>query len=166
MAPNRKRITFEGFAFGVIAGVILLAVQMVDSALTRGLPADPLRAAASIVLGPHALTSSLGTTYLTGLVVHLALAGLFGVGYAQFEWRLPAEPRRHYGWQAGMGAVYAALLWIVLVAFVGHRLFPWLVTETPLRQVIIQSLCYGGALGLMFAGAERRTPLIVRPSVG
>jgi hypothetical protein len=166
MNTNRKRVTFEGFAFGLIAGVILLAALMFDSAVTTGLPADPLRRAASVVLGFHALGSSLGTTYLAGLAVHLALAGFFGVVYAQFEWRLAADARRHYGWQMGIGVVYAALVWIVNVAFLGHWLFPWLVLEYPMRHVVMHALFYGGALGLMFAGAERRTPLHLRPSVG
>jgi len=162
---NRKRITVEGAGFGLIAGVIFLAAEMFDSAVTSGLPADPLRRAASVVLGFHALDSSLGTTFLAGLVLYGGLSALAGVGYAQFEFRLPADTRRHYGWQARVGAVYAGLLW-TFGAVVTQRFFPWLVTEAPLRQLLIQALFYGGALGLMFASAERRTPLVVRPSVG
>lgn len=166
MATNRKRLTVEGFGFGLLAGVILIAVLMFDSAVKIGSPLEPLRESASLALGFHALDSSLGTTYLVGLVVELALAGIFGILYAQFEWLLPAEARRHYGWQVGMGVVYAGLLWIVNVAFIGHGLFPWTATMYPLRHLVIQALFYGGALGVMFAAAERRTPLVVRPSVG
>ena len=166
MATNRKRVTIEGFGFGLLAGVILLAALMFDSAVRTGAPAEPLRRTASLVLGFHALDSSLGTTYLAGLVVELVLAGIFGVLYAQFEWWIPAEARRHYGWQMGIGVVYAALVWIVGVAFIAHAVFPWMATMTPLRHLVIHALFYGGALGLMFAAAERRTPLVVRPSVG
>jgi len=166
MVTNRKRIAIEGLGFGLIAGVILLAVEMLDSAVATGFPADPLRRWASIVLGFHALDSSLGTTFLAGIVVELLLTSIFGLAYAQFEWLVPAEARRHYGWQIGMGIVYAALLWMVGVAFIDQRLFPWLATSSPFRHLVLDAFFYGGGLGLMFAAAERRTPLMVKPSVG
>ncbi len=167
MVSNRKRITAEGFGFGLIAGVIVLGAEIVASAVATGMPGAPLRSWASLVLGFHALDSSLGTTFLIGLVVELVASGLLGVAYSQFEWLLPAEARRHYGWQFGMGTVYAALAWIAGLALaVGTGVFPWLATMTPLRELVIQSLFYGGALGLMFAAAERRTPLVVTPSFG
>ena len=167
MVSNRKRITAEGFGFGLIAGVIVLAAEIVASAVATGMPGAPLRSWASLVLGCHALDSSLGTTCLAGLVVELVVSGLLGLLYAQFEWLLPAEARRHYGWQIGMGVVYAGLAWIAGLALaVGTRVFPWLATMTPLRDLVLESVFSGGALGLMFAAAERRTPLLVTPSFG
>ena len=166
MENQHKRATIEGLGFGLVAGVIMLAVEMLDAGVRTGMPGDPLRRYASVVLGFHALDSSLGTTFLVGLVIALALAALFGLVYAQFEWRTPAEARRHYGWQMGIGVVYAALLWLFATAFVAEPFCPWLVTTTPLRHLVVVSLFYGGALGLMFAAAARRTPLFVRPSFG
>jgi hypothetical protein len=163
---NGKRVAAEGFGFGVIAGLILLAVEMFDAAATHASAFAPLRDAASIVLGFHALDASQGTTYAAGLVVHLVLSGLFGLGYAELEARLPADARRHYLIGLGIGVVYAALLWFVNIELVAHSFFPWLVPTRPMRHLLLQALFFGAPLGLMFAAAVRRTPQVFRPSVG
>ena len=165
-AIDNKRVAIEGIGFGVIAGVVFLAAQMLASAVTSAAPFDPLRWDASIVLGFHALDSSLGSTFLAGLAVHLVLSGVYGLLYAELEARLPAEPRRHYGIQAGIGVVFAALLWVINVAVIAHALLPWFVTAAPLTRLVMQAVFFGAPLGLMFTAAERRTPLVVRPAVG
>ncbi len=162
-----KRVAYEGFGFGLIAGVVFLAAEMVSAAVRTGAPFMPLRWDASVLLGFHALDPSLGTTYLAGLVVHLVLSGLFGLGYAEIEYRLPSDTaRRRYGLQFAVGAGYAALLWLVNVEIIAHVVFPWFLGGSPIRDLVLQALFFGGPLGLMFAAAERRTPLLIRPSTG
>jgi hypothetical protein len=161
MVIDEKRVAREGFGFGMIAGVVLLAAEM----MAWG-PAAPLRVPAVLVLGNHVLDSSLGTTYLVGLVVHLLLAGIFGLVYAEIEARLPAKPRRQYGVQLGVAATYAALLWLVSFELVGARLFPQLVTAARTMELALMVLFYGVPLGWMFAAAERRTPQIFESPVG
>jgi hypothetical protein len=161
MVPDEKRVAREGFGFGMIAGVVLLAAEM----MTWG-PGAPLRVPAVLVLGFGALESSLGTTYLVGLVVHLLLAGIFGLVYAEIEARLPAEPRRHNGIQIGVAVTYAALLWLVSFELFGAWLFPELVTAARIIELPLMVLFYGVPLGWMFAAAERRTPQILESSVG
>ena len=161
LSTTAKRTATEGVGFGVLAGVILLAGEIALSG-----PAEPLRTPASLVLGPNALDSSLGTTYLAGLVVHLVLGGLFGLGYAEIEARLPDEPRRHYGIQVGIAAVYAAMLWLLLMEIVVPGIFPWLITASPWTQLALMVLFFGMPLGWMFAAAKRRVPQLMKPSVG
>ncbi len=166
ISTNGKRVAYEGFGFGLIAGVIYLAAEMASAAMSSADTLAPLRWDASIVLGSHALDSVLGTTYLAGLVVHLLLSGVFGLGYSEIEGRLPADAKRRYGYQILIGIAYAALLWLVNVEIIAHALSPWFVRATPTRHLLLQALFFGGPLGLMFTAAERRTPQIIRPSVG
>jgi len=163
---NPKRVAGEGFGSGVVAGLIFLAVEMFDAAVAHASPLAPLRSAASVVLGLHALDSWLGTTYVVGLVVHLMLSGLFGLGYAELEARLPADARRQYLVQVGIAVGYAALLWLVNVEMIAHRFFPWLVPIRPMRGLLLEAIFFGAPLGLMFTAAVRRTPRVIRPSVG
>jgi hypothetical protein len=158
-SPNAKRVFAEGATFGVIAGVIFLAAEMLVAGAS-GAPLAPLRSAASVVLGLHAVDSFLGTTYLAGLAVHLVLSGLVGLGYAEIEAHLPREGRRRYGVQVGVAMAYAAFVWLVAIDFVAHVFFPWLVTLAPLADLIGCAVFLGIPLGVTFAAAERRLPQI------
>ncbi len=164
-ASSGKRVAYEGFGFGLIAGVIYLGVEMLDAART-GWPGTPLRQAASLVLGFDVLDSTLGTTFLIGLAVHLVLSGFFGLVYAEIESRLPEDARRRYGVQVAIGIAYAAFVWLVNIEMISPKLFPWLVTAAPMKRLVLQALFYGAPLAAMFVAAERRTPQIIRPSVG
>ncbi len=156
LSANAKRTATERVAFGVFAGVILLAAEIATSG-----PTAPLRTPASLVLGVSALDSSLGTTYLAGLVVHLALSGVFGLGYAEIEARLSDEPRTHFGFQIGLAAIYAVAVLLVNVEIIAPWLFPWLITASPWRQLALMALFYGAPLGWMFAAAERHVPQLI-----
>jgi hypothetical protein len=144
----------------VLAGVVLLCAAMVASGW-----AAPLRMAASLVLGEHALDSSTGTTYLVGLVVHLLLAGIFGFFYGELEARLPDDARRHYGVEIGIAAGFAALVWLG-TELVAGALYPWFLTSDPLVRLALMAFFYGAPLGAMFAAAKRRMPQLIKPSVG
>ncbi|HEY1955861.1 MAG TPA: hypothetical protein VGH28_09610 [Polyangiaceae bacterium] len=158
---HEKRVATEGLGFGLLAGAIYLAAEMAFSGV-----APPLRAAASVVLGFHALDSSLGRTFLAGLVVHFVFSGVLGLIYGECEARLPPEPRRHHGLQIATAMLFAGLVWLVAFELVGNTLYPWLVSMRPVRQLALEALFYGAPLGWMFAAAERRVPLVIRPSVG
>jgi hypothetical protein len=153
-ATEEKRVAREGFGFGVLAGVLLLVAEMLVSG-----PAAPLRMAASLVSGSHALHSSLGTTYLVGLVVHVLLAGIFGLAYGELEARLPEDARRHYGVQIGIATGYATLLWLV-TELVASAAYPWFLTSEPLIRLALMALFYGAPLGWMFAAPNRPVPHI------
>src|SRR5580765_2267229 len=118
LSTTAKRTATEGVGFGVFAGVILLAAELAASG-----PAASLRAPASLVLGPAAFDSSLGTTYLAGLVVHLVLSAVFGLGYTEIAARLSDEPRQHVGFQIGLAAVYAVVVWLVNAEIIAPALF-------------------------------------------
>ncbi len=158
LSATAKRSATEGVGFGVFAGVILLAAEIAMSGT-----AAPLRSPASLVFGMSAFDSSLGTTFLAGLVVHLVLSGLFGLGYAQIEARLSNEPRQHLGFQIGLAAVYAAFDWLLNVEIIAPVFFPWLITASPWGQLALVTLFFGAPLGWMFAAAERHVPQLIRP---
>jgi hypothetical protein len=158
-ATEEKRVAREGFGFGVLAGVVLLAAEMVKSG-----PAKPLRMAASLVSGSHALGSSIGTTYLVGLVVHLLLAGIFGLAYGELEARMPDDARRNYGVQIGIASGFAALVWLG-TELVASAAYPWFLTSEPLVRLVLMVLFYGAPLGWMFAAAKRRAPHMIDTSL-
>lgn len=156
LSTTAKRTATEGVGFGVLCGVILLAAEIAVIG-----PAASLRTPASLVLGPGAFDSSLGTTYLAGLVVHVVLSGVFGLGYAEIEARLSDEPRRHIQFQIGLAAIYAIAVYLVSVEIIAPVLFPWLITASPWKDLALMSLFFGAPLGWMMAAAERHVPQLI-----
>lgn len=157
MNTKEKRIAREGLGFGVIAGVVFGMAEVLGAAFTGASPFDPLRASASLALGPHALVAVDGTTYLVGFMVNLVLSAVFGLFYIEVDARFPVFAQTRYGQQLGVGLLFGALVWLLDFGIVAQSLFPWLRDTRPFVQLLMHALFFGAPLGLMMAATERRT---------
>ena len=122
----------HGLIAGVIAGITLVAEEMVATVLLGGSASDPFRLVASVVLGRQALSLDFAVwiSLLVGAAAHLVLSVLFGLvfvllvaGACQLAARVPLL--------LIYGVLYRLGLWELNVLTVVHLLFP---TVAPLNQ--------------------------------
>lgn len=161
MSDIARRGAREGIAFGLIAGILFAAAEIVASVLHGGSPLMPIRMFASILAGSAALnTGLLGTTVLWGGLIHIGLSVCFGLIYGLINARLSTETETRWGRQAWLGLTYGAMLWLVNFQIIGRYLFPWFLTTAPFLQMVLHAVFYGLPLALMYAAAERRAQMI------
>jgi hypothetical protein len=153
----------HGLIAGVIAGITLVAEEMVATVLLGGSASDPFRLVASVVFGRQALSSDFAVwiSLLVGAAAHLVLSALFGLvfvflvaGTYQLAARLPL--RLIYGVLYGLG------LWELNVLTVLHLLFPQVAPLFGLANqiwngIVAYAIFYGLVLGAYLA--------FVRPGV-
>lgn len=160
MAREGGRTVSVGVGLGIAAGVVFGLIEMVASAMMGMSPLAPLRMFASVVLGQSALqTAAVGSTALVGVIVHLALSGIYGALYALAVGRLGADTRTSIGTQAMLGIVYGVALWFVNFQIIAGVAYPWFATAPQGLQLILHALAFGLPLGLLYAGSERRAAL-------
>ncbi len=153
--------TASALAFGLLAGAVLLVAQTV-LALARGAePTLPLQLAASVPIGSAAVEgpSSFGLL-VVGLLVHLALAGLYGWIYGAVHRAAAPATRASWGVQAVAGAAFGLLLWLVNLQGVARAAYPWFLEGSQVAQALLHALAYGAPLGLLFAAAAQHDPHI------
>src|SRR5690349_21018146 len=78
---RRAELVRHGIIAGVVAGITLVAEEMLATVLLGGSASDPFRLVASVVFGAQALTTdfALWIAVLTGAAAHLVLSVLFGL---------------------------------------------------------------------------------------
>ncbi|MCX4243472.1 hypothetical protein OEB96_22765 [Paraliomyxa miuraensis] len=134
------------------------------AAMAAGLrPLLPLRMAASVVIGPEALTTTtVAGAIVAGVVVHLLASTLFGAIYGLVNSSFSQETETSYARQAGLGMLYGVALWIATFQIIARIAYPWFLDTSQGLQVVLHALTFGLPLALMYALAERRVQL-VRP---
>ena len=155
MNREMTRALKEGVGFGVIAGILFAIASMIVAAAGGQPAAEPLRNAASVVLGSDALVSMSGGTLLTGIVVHVVLSAIFGAVYGLFDGALSRDLRSSYGWQAGLGLVFGVALWLVNFQIIARVVYPWFIDQNQLVAAAMHAVFFGLPLGLMIAASER-----------
>lgn len=164
MAEAVRRGAKEGIRYGIIAGVIFGLAEILAAGMMGDPPLMPVRMFASIVLGAAALEQvALGGALVVGIVVHLVLAGLFGLVYGAANARfLSAETRTHMGRQAAMGLLFGIAIWLVNFQIIARILYPWFLMTPQFLQMVLHAVFFGLPLSLMYARAERRGPTMRR----
>jgi hypothetical protein len=157
MATVRSRSIKEGIGYGIVAGIIFGAMEMLGARLMGDPAIAPLRMFASIVLGQDALAvTAPGTAIVVGTVVHLILSGIFGLVYGLVNSRFSREIRTERRNQAVLGLLYGTALWLVNFQFIARLFYPWFLELPQLLQLGMHVLFFGIPLALMYGGAERR----------
>ncbi|ADO76058.1 hypothetical protein [Stigmatella aurantiaca] len=147
----------NGLGFGLVAGLVFALAECLASLLGGTGVLEPLRYAASVVLGSRALMDMpLGLTAFAGLGVHLLLAAFFGLAYSLVDARMAMELRPQGAHQAAMGMLFALGIWGVTFQFVARGHYPWFLSVPQFFQLVLHAVFYGLPLGLLFAMAERR----------
>lgn len=159
MREGTRRGIQECVLFGLVLGPVLATIEVVIY-LALGLGAErPLRLAASLFVGPQALTQPDGATVtMVAFGAHLLLAALWGALFGAFAAHAPLGIRRRSVDQAFLGMAFGALVWVVDFQVLGRLINPAMLFDPVLPQLLPHVLGFGLPLGLLFAWAERRVP--------
>ncbi len=139
---------------GAVAGVAFAMFEMVMAAITDGPEAFfmPLRMIGAIGLGERALdpTTSLITAAAAGIVIHMVLSMMYGVGVALLL-RSVASIGRTTTSVVAVSSAAGLLLWIVNFQVLAPALgWPWFPDGTnALVQIVAHTIFFGSALGLL-----------------
>jgi hypothetical protein len=152
-----SRSATEGLGFGIAAGILFAVMEVGASVMMGDPPLMPVRMFASVVLGDTALHApSSGSIVLIGSIVHLALSAAFGLIYGLLNAGLSPATETSWSRQAGLGALFGAVLWFVNFQIVARVLYPWFLEAPQLLQMGMHAVFFGLPLGLLYAAAERR----------
>ena len=144
----------SGAIAGIVAGTVFAMFAMITAAITDGSDAFfmPLRMIGAIGLGKSALdpATSLITAGPAGLMIHMILSMMYGVGVAAVLRRLPALARST-GSILVVSSVAGFLLWVVnfqvLASVFGWAWFPD--GTNALVQVVAHTFFFGTVLGFV-----------------
>jgi hypothetical protein len=147
----------EGLSFGLLAGIILGALEMAAASAMGGSPIMPLRMFASVVLGSTVLQGPVsGSIIGVGIISHLVLSAIFGLVYGLFNARLSEVTQTHLNRQVGLGLLFGALLWFVNFQIIARAIYPWFLGAPQFLQMTLHAVGYGLPLAVMHGWAERR----------
>ncbi len=164
MVDDPARSLKKGLIFGLFAAMLLVMAQMLTAPLVGYPPSGPLRLYASVLFGQQILLEASGAHLLLGLLFHLALSGCYGILYGALNLLLAPETRARLSYQAALGLLWGAAVWLVNFAVLAPWLYPWFLEAAPLVQLALHVLAFGLPLGLMFAAAERHGPFRRAPN--
>jgi hypothetical protein len=154
---NTARVLGEGVVYGLIAGIIFGAVEVIGSAAMGNSPLMPVRSFASVLLGQKAFSEIvwLGWVIAVGLGVHFALSAIFGLLYGAIDSRMSVEGRTSWSRQSVVGLLFGAAVWLVNFQIIARLFYPWFLEVPQFLQLALHAVTFGWPLGLMFAAAER-----------
>jgi hypothetical protein len=160
MREDTRRSIQNCIVYGFVVGPLLATAQVVTY-LAFGLNAErPLRLAASLVEGPGIFTAADGASAtFVAFCAYLLIAAFWGAVYGALSARAPTAVRRGYAEQASLGLFFGAFVWFVGFRVLGPLVAPWITSEPALPQLLLHMLAFGLPIGLLFARAERRTPV-------
>ncbi|HEX5415719.1 MAG TPA: hypothetical protein VFZ25_08625 [Chloroflexota bacterium] len=139
------------------AGMLVALLVAAGLGALRHQPFDqPIRLAASLLMGRAALIGGDGATLILGALVLAVLGALAGVWFAFLcDWfpGLAQTPDT----LVLAGATYAAFLWLIGFYLFGFLLWPWLPQTDPVAYALA-ALAGGATLGSLFALAGVQRP--------
>jgi len=148
---------WNGLGFGLVAGAVFALAECLASLVGGYGVMQPVRYAASVLLGARALTEGpLGLMIAAGLAVHLGLSALLGLAYSLIDARLSPELRPRVSHQSAVGMLFALGVWVVTFQLVARGYYPWFLETPQFFQLLMHALFFGAPLGVLFAAAERR----------
>ena len=150
----------RGATAGLVAGTVFAAAEMAASSLGGYGPSFAARMAASIWLGPHAFTESIGTVFLIGAVLHYAIAMGWGIaGSVLYEWaEWPTRNDLGVAHSVSLGALFGMVVWVADMAVVAGNFLPWIWRAHQPSQFLLHALFFGVPLGVTVAALYRLAP--------
>lgn len=153
-STSTASIVRAGLVGGAIAGMVFAMFEMVAAVILNGPDAFfmPLRMIAGIALGPSAMdpSTSLVLAGAVGLMIHMALSMMYGVGVALVANAVPSLSRSTAA-LVGFATAMGIALWVVNF-FVLARVFGWSWFpdgQNVAVQVIAHAVMFGSVLGLL-----------------
>ena len=142
-----------GAVAGMVAGIVFAMFEMVMAAVMNGADAFfmPLRMIGAIGLGKGALdpSSPLLTAAAAGLVIHMVLSMMYGVGVAAVLRFVPSLARSN-GSILAVASAAGFLLWFVNFHLLARTLgWAWFPDGTNAAvQIVAHTVFFGSVLGL------------------
>jgi hypothetical protein len=162
---ERKRSAKEGYAFGIVAGIVFALAEIITAGITANPPLLPFRMFASVVMGEEAIGfTPLGTAVVVGTVCHVILSALFGTIYGVLNSRLPPRAQTNPNSQVGIGLAYGAALWFVNFQLIAPLGYPWFLDTPQIHQIVLHAVFFGLPLGIMYGAAERHVRQLGPPA--
>jgi hypothetical protein len=152
----------HGLIGGIIAGIVFAAFEMIAAAILDGpdMFFMPLRMIGGIALGEQALDPaySLVTAGVAGLVVHLVLSAVYGIGVAGVARYVPALASSAailIAWASIAGLALWLVNFYVIAPITGWNWFPD--GTNAVVQFIAHTFFYGTVLGIYLVAVARRS---------
>ncbi len=148
-----------GLEAGVLAGMMMSGWLMIESLRTGHTISSAPNLISTALLGRQGLTSSFGMATLTGLSLHLMMAGLHGVIFASL-----LAPTARPLWAANAGVLYALASYTVFFGWLLSRMAPILYQRASRPEWMGGFFLFGVILGLYPDLARSlRTPATAAP---
>lgn len=150
-----------GALMGALAGISFVVFKVVMAILLGGNALMPVRNIGAMVLGEQALLPgySVAAAVGAGVIVHTALAVLYGAAFGFVVWNLSVirSSRLHLLLAAaGMGF----LLWLVNLYIFAPLLFPWFTENNASVEITARVVFFGLPIGLLLM--PRLVPNIIQ----
>ena len=149
------RAIWEGATYGLLAGVVFLAIQIVIAVRSGGTPLLPMRWFASVLIGTHAFAASPAAVFLIGMAVHLGLSAGWGVVFCAIAAREPAALRESGIAQLALGALFGLVVWFVDFALIARLFYGWLLGLPIAAEIAIHVVFFGAPLGFLYGMSEQ-----------
>jgi hypothetical protein len=159
-SAERRGSIARGATAGVVAGTVFALAQMAASSVAGYSLVFPAQMAASIWLGHHAFSDSIGTVFFVGAAIHYAIAIAWGiVGGILYEWAdWPRRLHLEVVHAVGLGAAFGALVWLVDMPVIAGNFMPWMWRAHQPAQFLLHTVFYGVPLGVTVAALARLMP--------
>src|SRR5262245_47143997 len=119
------RLEMDGIYASLIAGCILLFMEMLVAALFGGGFYTPLVYAASVVMRDRAFSAMPLIPMIAGVSVHVAACAVFGFLFGLVASEESYRVRERWGLQLAVGAVYGGLIWLINFQVIARYALPW-----------------------------------------
>jgi hypothetical protein len=161
-----RRSLVEGALAGAAAGVLLILAEIAVAQLSGAPGSLPFKQRASLLTGESAFDPAApGFSVAIGVFIHLGFTALCGLVYGLAVSQLPARWRTGWSRQVALGAAFGAALWVIAIAVIARRFYPWFVADPPARQLVLHVLAFGVPLALFYVAAELRASDAARARV-
>jgi hypothetical protein len=151
----------HGLIGGIIAGIVFAAFEMIVAAILDGpdMFFMPLRMIGGIALGEQALDPgfSLAAAGVAGLVVHMVLSAVYGIGVAGVARYVPvlaSSAAALITWASLAGLALWLVNFYVIAPITGWNWFPD--GTNAVVQFIAHTFFYGTVLGIYLVAVARR----------
>lgn len=154
---RHKNAVEAGVTFGFAAGLVLALAEIIGAGIMGIGNEQPLKWAASIILGVGALYENIPgfALFVFAFTTHAILTVVHGTVFCMIT--------RQLGWSRGMGVgmlslvglVFGVWTWVFNFQILGQTAFPWFLTASQWPQLIAHAVFFGLPLGFFFALSER-----------
>ncbi len=156
MESRAGTLSREGLLFGLGAGLVFGAAEMVVAAAAGRSPLLPVQMAASLAAGRQTLTSTSGAVLTAGVTTHFILAALYGSLYVLLVGWSSLRTTRSYAREGAMGAAFGLALWFINFELIARAGMPWFLEPSQVLQAVLHAGFFGLPLGLAMAAGEQR----------